>query len=44
MSGMIYGDDFSGALAALRDGRRVCREGRNGKGMFCFWYRVRSLR
>ena len=36
MSGMIYGDDFGGALAALRDGRRVCREGWNGKGMFLF--------
>jgi hypothetical protein len=29
-----YGNSFSGALAALRDGRKVQRSGWNGKGMW----------
>lgn len=31
-----YTSDFGGALAALRDGKRVARAGWNGKGMFVY--------
>ena len=31
-----YSSDFGGALAALRDGKKVARAGWNGKGMFVF--------
>jgi hypothetical protein len=31
-----YTSDFAGALTALKDGRRVTREGWNGKGMFIY--------
>lgn len=32
--GIDYSKDFSAALAALKDGRRVTRSGWNGKGMW----------
>lgn len=31
-----YSSDFGGALAALRDGKRVARAGWNGRGMFVY--------
>lgn len=34
--GEIYTPGFAGALAALKDGRKVTREGWNGKGMFLY--------
>jgi hypothetical protein len=30
----IYTSDFAGAITALKEGRRVTREGWNGKGMW----------
>lgn len=33
----VYSSDFGGALSALKSGRRVCRLGWNGKGM---WLRL----
>ena len=32
----LYTSSFQGALAALKDGRRVSRTGWNGKGMFAY--------
>lgn len=34
--GVSHSTSFGGALAALRDGKRVTREGWNGKGLFVF--------
>jgi hypothetical protein len=31
-----YSPDFGGALAALRDGKRLTRNGWNGKGLFVY--------
>lgn len=32
----MEGLNFGGALQALKDGKKVCRQGWNGKGMFLF--------
>lgn len=34
--GHNYSSDFGGALAMLRDGKKVARRGWNGKGMFLY--------